>query len=29
LRGREIAGRLHLDAVPFGVGYLVAEWVAA
>jgi len=29
LAGREIAARLHLDAAPFGVGYLVADWVAA
>ena len=29
LRGRGITGRLHLAAVPFGVGYLVADWVAA
>jgi hypothetical protein len=29
LRGREIAARLHLDAAPFGVGYLVADWVTA
>jgi hypothetical protein len=29
LRGREVAAVLHLDAVPFGVGYLVADWVAA
>jgi hypothetical protein len=27
LAGRTIAGRLHLDAAPFGVGYLVADWV--
>jgi len=29
LRGRHISGRVHLDAAPFGVGYLVADWVAA
>jgi hypothetical protein len=29
LRGREIAAHLHLDDAPFGVGYLVADWVAA
>jgi hypothetical protein len=29
LVGREIAARLHLDAAPFGVGYVVADWVAA
>ena len=29
LRGREISGRVHLDTAPFGVGYLVADWVAA
>jgi hypothetical protein len=29
LGGREISGRVHLDAAPFGVGYLVADWVAA
>jgi hypothetical protein len=29
LRGRDISGRVHLDAAPFGVGYLVADWVAA
>jgi hypothetical protein len=28
LTGRPIAARLHLDAAPFGVGYLVADWVA-
>jgi hypothetical protein len=27
LTGRAITGRLHLDAAPFGVGYLVADWV--
>jgi hypothetical protein len=29
LTGRAITGRLHLDAAPFGVGYLVADWVVA
>jgi hypothetical protein len=29
LQGREIAAVLHHDAAPFGVGYLVADWVAA
>ena len=29
LLGREISGRVHLDAAPFGVGYVVADWVAA
>jgi hypothetical protein len=29
LDGRQIAARLHLDAAPFGVGYLVADWTAA
>ena len=29
LAGREISGRLHLHDAPFGVGYLVADWVAA
>jgi len=29
LAGRRITARLHLDAAPFGVGYLVASWVAA
>jgi hypothetical protein len=29
LAGREIAAALHLDTAPFGVGYLVADWVAA
>ena len=28
LTGREVAACLHLDAAPFGVGYLVADWVA-
>lgn len=26
LAGRPVAGRVHLDAAPFGVGYLVAGW---
>ncbi|RBY88191.1 hypothetical protein DQ244_16760 [Blastococcus sp. TBT05-19] len=25
--GRHVTARLHLDAAPFGVGYLVADWV--
>lgn len=29
LTGRAVAGRLHLDVAPFGVGYLVADWVVA
>jgi hypothetical protein len=29
LAGRDVAASLHLDAAPFGVGYLVAAWVAA
>ncbi|TQN41945.1 hypothetical protein FHU33_1334 [Blastococcus colisei] len=29
LDGRSIAAQLHHDAAPFGVGYLVASWVAA
>lgn len=29
LSGRSITARLHLDAAPYGVGYLVASWVAA
>jgi len=28
LAGREVTARLHYDAAPFGVGYLVADWVA-
>ena len=28
LAGREINARLHYDDAPFGVGYLVADWVA-
>ena len=27
--GRPVTARLHLDDAPFGVGYLVADWVAA
>jgi hypothetical protein len=29
LTGRTIAARLHHEAAPFGVGYLVADWVAS
>ena len=29
LAGRDVAAALQLDAAPFGVGYLVADWVAA
>jgi hypothetical protein len=29
LAGREVAARLHLHEAPFGVGYLVASWVAS
>jgi hypothetical protein len=29
LRGRAVVASLHLDVAPFGVGYLVADWVAA
>lgn len=29
LDGRAFTARLHLDAAPFGVGYLVADWTAA
>jgi hypothetical protein len=29
LTGRGVTARLHLDAAPFGVGYLAADWVAA
>jgi hypothetical protein len=29
LAGRDITARLHLDAAPFGVGYLVADWIVA
>jgi hypothetical protein len=28
LAGRDVAATLHLDAAPFGVGYLVADWLA-
>ncbi len=28
LAGREVVARLHYDDAPFGVGYLVADWVA-
>ena len=28
LAGRTVEGRLRYDAAPFGVGYLVADWVA-
>jgi hypothetical protein len=27
LDGRPVAARLHHDAAPFGVGYLVADWI--
>ena len=29
LRGRDVVATVHLDAAPFGVGYLVADWLAA
>jgi hypothetical protein len=29
LMGKTVIARLHLDAAPFGVGYLAADWVAA
>jgi hypothetical protein len=29
LAGREVRARLHYDDAPFGVGYLVADWLAA
>jgi hypothetical protein len=29
LAGRVVVATLHLDAAPFGVGYLVADWLAA
>ena len=29
LAGRSVTARLHHDAAPFGVGYLVASWVAS
>ena len=28
LAGRDVIARLHYDDAPFGVGYLVADWVA-
>lgn len=28
LAGRAVTARLHLDAAPFGVGYLAADWTA-
>jgi hypothetical protein len=28
LAGRRVTARLHLDDAPFGVGYLVADWLA-
>jgi hypothetical protein len=28
LAGREVTARLHYDEAPFGVGYLVADWLA-
>jgi hypothetical protein len=28
LAGREVTARLHADEAPFGVGYLVADWLA-
>ena len=28
LAGRAVSARLHYDEAPFGVGYLVADWVA-
>jgi hypothetical protein len=28
LAGRDVTARLHYDDAPFGVGYLVADWVA-
>jgi hypothetical protein len=28
LTGRDVTAHLHLDAAPFGVGYLVADWTA-
>jgi hypothetical protein len=27
LAGREVRARLHLDVAPYGVGYLVADWL--
>jgi hypothetical protein len=29
LSGRDVVARLHYDAAPFGVGYLVADWLVA
>jgi hypothetical protein len=29
LAGRDVTAHLHLDAAPFGVGYLVADWTTA
>jgi hypothetical protein len=29
LAGRQVTARLHYDDAPFGVGYLVADWLAA
>lgn len=29
LRGHDVVASLHLDVAPFGVGYLVADWLAA
>jgi hypothetical protein len=29
LTRRDVSARLHLDTAPFGVGYLVADWLAA
>ena len=29
LAGRAVTARLHVDAAPFGVGYVVADWMAA
>jgi hypothetical protein len=29
LAGRRITARVHYDDAPFGVGYLVADWLAA
>jgi hypothetical protein len=29
LAGRDVTARLHLDAAPFGVGYLVADWTVS
>ena len=29
LTGRDVIANLHLDAAPFGVGYLVADWAPA